>query len=262
METNNPYQAPSADVAVESQAELNLHDPVGRPIGQGWRWIADAFALFKQNIGTWIGIAVIYMVILIVLSLIPIVSLLTTFLGPVFMGGIMVAAYKSDGGSGPEIGDLFAGFKTKFGSLFLLGVLMLVLMIVLFIVGGLLAYLVGGSELAGMFQGMSSGAGPDPAMMGTMFAVVGLFFVALWIPLMMAIWFAPALVILNDQAPFAAMKNSFMGCLKNILPFFWYGIIAMVFAVLASIPLALGWLILGPIMFITMYTSYKAIYID
>ena len=48
---------------------------------------------------------------------------------------------------------------------------------------------------------------------------------ALSIPLAMAIWFAPALVVFHDLQPLDAMKQSFAGCLKNIVPFLVYGII-------------------------------------
>jgi uncharacterized membrane protein len=56
------------------------------------------------------------------------------------------------------------------------------------------------------------------------------------------------------------MKESFTGCLKNIVPFLVYGIVAMVLGILASIPMALGWLVLGPVLAASMYTAYRDIY--
>ena len=67
------------------------------------------------------------------------------------------------------------------------------------------------------------------------------------IPLMMAYWFAPALVALNGFAAFDAMKTSFSACLKNIVPFLVYGLVGMVLAVVASLALMLGWFILAPV---------------
>ena len=57
------------------------------------------------------------------------------------------------------------------------------------------------------------------------------------------------------------MKGSFSGCLKNILPFLVYSVVMFVLAVFATIPLALGWLALGPVFAASVYTSYRDIYL-
>jgi uncharacterized membrane protein len=57
------------------------------------------------------------------------------------------------------------------------------------------------------------------------------------------------------------MKQSFSGCLKNIVPFLLYGAILLVLSVLASLPLLLGWLVLGPVLAASLYTGYRDIYI-
>ena len=64
------------------------------------------------------------------------------------------------------------------------------------------------------------------------------------LPLMMACWFAPALVMLRHDEPVAAMKASFFACLANVLPMLVYGLIGIVLAIVASIPFGLGWLVL------------------
>ena len=58
------------------------------------------------------------------------------------------------------------------------------------------------------------------------------------------------------------MKASFIGSLKNVLPFLLYGIIAMVAGVIASLPVGLGWLVLGPVLTASVYTSYRDIYFE
>ena len=47
--------------------------------------------------------------------------------------------------------------------------------------------------------------------------------------------------------PWAAMKVSFIGCLRNIVPFLIYGVVGIALAIVATIPLLLGWLVLGPV---------------
>jgi uncharacterized membrane protein len=83
---------------------------------------------------------------------------------------------------------------------------------------------------------------------------------ALLLPVSMALWFAPALVVLNDRGAVEAMKESFAGCLKNIVPFLLYGVVLFVAAIIAAIPFGLGWLVLGPVVAGSLYASYRDIY--
>jgi hypothetical protein len=46
------------------------------------------------------------------------------------------------------------------------------------------------------------------------------------LPIVMAIWFAPALVVFNAMQPVDALKASFHACLKNTLVFLVYGLMA------------------------------------
>jgi len=61
---------------------------------------------------------------------------------------------------------------------------------------------------------------------------------------------------------FAAMKQSFFACLKNIGPFMVYGVISMVLLVLAAIPFGLGLLVMIPTMIASLYISYKDVFAD
>jgi uncharacterized membrane protein len=57
------------------------------------------------------------------------------------------------------------------------------------------------------------------------------------------------------------MKASFTGCLRNILPFLLYSVVLFVLSIVASVPLLLGWLVLGPVFAASVYTSYRDIYL-
>jgi uncharacterized membrane protein len=86
---------------------------------------------------------------------------------------------------------------------------------------------------------------------------VGLLFA---IPLLMAFWFAPALIVLRGDEPLAAMTTSFRACLRNVPPFLIYGLLGLVFMILACIPLFLGLVVLIPVALATLYTSYKDVF--
>ena len=263
MQENNPYQAPIADVSVESEVQLELQEPVSNSFSQGWRWFADAFGLFKLNAGMWIGMFIVYMIIMMVGSMIPFANMLIGFIAPIFTAGFMVACYKADTQGSARFADMFAGFKQQFGSLIILGLLYLLFSFIVLAILGIIIYVMAGSDVLAAFAGMvSNSSTPEdiqtvlPILVTVM--LVGMLF---WMPLIMAIWFAPALIILNEQGPWDAMVLSLKGSLKNVLPFFLYGILFMVFGILAIIPLGLGWLVLGPMIYISMYTAYKKIYL-
>jgi uncharacterized membrane protein len=76
----------------------------------------------------------------------------------------------------------------------------------------------------------------------------------------MAVWFAPCLVVFHDRDAIQAMKESFAGCLKNIMPFLLYGVIGFVILIVASIPLGLGLLVAGPVFAASIYTAYRDVY--
>ena len=90
---------------------------------------------------------------------------------------------------------------------------------------------------------------------------LGLVAMVLIVPLAMALWFAPALVIFHEVAPFEAMKASFLVSIKNFVPFLIYGLVYIVLAIVATIPLGLGWLVPIPVMMASMYAGYRDMFL-
>ncbi len=75
-----------------------------------------------------------------------------------------------------------------------------------------------------------------------------------------ALWFAPALVVLRGVAPVDAMRLSFAASMKNIVPFLLWSIIYFIAAMIATIPFGLGWIVLVPVLMLTLYVSYKDVF--
>jgi uncharacterized membrane protein len=207
----------------------------------------------------WIALVVVLFVILVALNFLNVLfflgSLAIVLLMPVFVGGLMLACQAQQRGGQLEMNHLFAGFKTQTGNLVVVGALALggwiiVLVPVLLIVG------------VGAFFGAARGDAAGAAAMGGSFFIAWLLAMGLSVILYMALWFAPALVVLRGTAPVEAVKQSFFGCLKNIVPFLIYGIIMLVLSILATIPLGLGWLVLGPVAVASVYVAYRDIYGD
>lgn len=234
--------------------------PVVAPLERGAGWILDGFTYFKQAPLSWIGVLVLFIVIYIVLGLIPIIGgLVGQLLLPVFFGGLMLGCHAQAQGNKFSINHLFAGFSEHgsplviLGLLYLLGMILITIMIVV-----LLFILPGGFEL---FEQLDAGNTEFPRSMVVIMLIILLSAFALYIPLLMAYWFAPVLIVLHGMSPVEAMKTSFRGCLYNILPFLVYGIVAMVLFFIAMIPLMLGLLVLFPMLFASVYIAYRDIYL-
>lgn len=224
--------------------------------GQGWTWIADGFGLFKKAPGIWIALVVVLFVILLVLAVIPVLGALASFLlMPVFAGGLMLGCRALQGGGELELNHLFAGFKAHTANLVVLGAIAIVGWIIVLLP---VVAIVGVGALAGAMRGDAAGL----VAMGGSLMLAWLVAMALSIPIYMALWFAPALVVLRGLAPVEALKVSFLSCLKNMVPFLIYGLVMLVLGIVAAIPLGLGWLVLGPVVIASIYTAYRDIYGD
>lgn len=253
----NPYAAPQAELQSDMELELQLTGPHSMPIAHGWKWIQQGFGFFRQSPGGWILMLVVWFALNLVASLIPMLGpLATTLLTPVFLAGIVMGTYEQDNGNDFMVSHLFAGFSNQFGQLLLAGLL--------YLIGWILIMVLIFGSMFGTLMNPETMATQDPemminAMMPTMILMM-LISLALSIPLVMAYWFAPALIILEGVSALTAMKLSFMGCIKNILPFLLYSILGMVFLILGMIPIGLGLLVVIPMMMASIYAAYKDIY--
>jgi len=257
-EPNNPYQPPATPAAPAS-APAGAFSAAGRAVdaGRGWEWIAEGFALFKKQPGIWILILIVLIACSILISLVPVIGALANLLlMQVFMGGVMLGCRALDNGENFNVGCVFAGFKQNTGDLVVLGLLALVGWIVAFIP----AMLIMG---VGAFMSMMGGGGSmaNIGALGLTFMLALLVSLALAVPVYMALWFAPSLVVFNNLKPLDAMKASFFACLSNIVPFLLYGIIMLALCVVAAIPFGLGFLVLGPVAIASIYAGYRDIFV-
>lgn len=225
--------------------------------GRGVAWWSEAWALFMKNPGMWVVFGLILLVIYIVVSFVPFIgTLAAALLTPVFMGGWMLATRKLEQGGSLEPADLFLGFKEHLNPLMVLGALTLAATFVIGLIVGAMGF--GAALGAGAGAAMQSAGGMMAAAgMGVMAMLIGL---ALMVPVSMALWFAPALVVFSGKPPVDAVRISFAACLRNIMPFLVFGVLYFVAAIVASIPMGLGWLVLLPVSFLTLHTTYRDIF--
>jgi uncharacterized membrane protein len=239
--------------------------PRGVAAGRGASWWSEAWRLFVPAVGVWLLIVLILFVLNLVLAFIPVVGHLASHvLFPVFAGGLMLGCRAVDRGEPLTVNHVFAGFSERAGSLLVVGLLYTAIAVAIALaVAGVLIVAFGVAVMSKLFEltdPLSAGA----ALGGMLLVVLvgALLLTLLLLPLIMAVWFAPALIVLRGVEPWAAMKMSFSGCLANILPFLIYGLIGIGLAIVASVPLMLGWLVVGPVAIASIYTSYCDIFED
>ncbi len=258
--SENPYEAPRADVSdyVPPDAGGDFGGgPYARDAGRGVEWFREGWAIFAQSPGLWIAIWLVLMGIQMVAGLVPILGpVAQSLLFPVFGAGIILGCDALRRGEPLRFDHLFAGFSHNTGQLVLLGVIYLAIILVV----ALIAFV----PTIGLIGGMAVMGAADPNALagniGLPLMIGLLIWLALLVPVMMAMWFAPALVVLNDLQAVDALKASFAACLRNILPFLVYGLVGFVLAIVATVPLLLGWLVLMPVTLATIYTAYRDIF--
>ena len=80
------------------------------------------------------------------------------------------------------------------------------------------------------------------------------------LPLMMAYWFAPALVMLRDDEPRGRDEGELLRLPRQRLADAGLRLVGIVLAIVATIPFGLGWFVLGPVFAASIYASYKDIF--
>lgn len=225
---------------------------------RGWEWVKQGYILFMKAPLLWIVLLSICVIAAWALSNVPVVGEpLVSLLMPVVLAGLMAGCRSLEQGDELELAHLFSGFKQHTSQLVALGGIALVSQYL--ILGAMM--MVGGTTLVGVL--MNGQPGTDPGVMvqtlsGAGFAL--LLGIVLFSLLMMAMQFAPVLVFFHGVIPLQAMKLSLRAFLNNIAAMLVYGITFMFLAILASIPMMLGWLVLLPLVFTSLYACYSDIF--
>lgn len=233
-------------------------DPSGRSVdvGRGLQWLLDGWALFVKAPGAWVAISAITLVIIVFLNMVPVLGgIALAFLMPVLFAGMLVGCRELARGGELRVEHLFVGLRGRdTGNLVMVGAFSLAAAVVVIAVMALVG---GGAAVSGAMVGRGM-AGAGLVMGGILLAsLIGLL---LLIPVSMALWFAPPLIMFGALAPVPALKASFAGCLKNLLPFFVYGVVLFVLMVVAALPFLLGYLVLIPVIAGSIHSAYGDIY--
>lgn len=231
---------------------------------QGWRWITAGFQLYAKSPLIWIVFFMIYMVVELVLAFaVPVVgAVASAVLDPILIAGFMAGCRALELDEELEISHLLAGFRTGAGQLAAVGGYYLAGKMLLVMVAMGLAGIAIGPMPEVDFASLEK---MDPVQLEQAvrhFMLVGALLMSMLIPLLMAFWFAPALVLFDRMTATQAMKASFTACLRNIWPFSLFGVAGSLLFLLGALPFGLGLLAVIPVLFGTsIYAAYRDIFV-
>jgi uncharacterized membrane protein len=260
--SQNPYAPPGADI---EDVRTPSADEDGRFIesghvvaaGRGLSWWGAAWSMFKAAPGMWILTLLAFFVLYALVAIIPVLNFFAGFVAMLMGTGLLIGCDDLHRGDPLRVGHLFAAFKTRPGRLIVLVIVTGLLSILAFFV----AVLPFGLSMLPMLFGMED---MNSSMMtGTLlvsFLLIFLIFLALSVPIYMAYWFAPILIVKHDFGVGKAMLCSLKACAMNFVPFLVYGLVGLVLTIVAMIPLLLGLLILIPMIIASIYTAYRDIF--
>jgi hypothetical protein len=205
---------------------------------RGLEWLRVSYRLFRRAPAPWLLLVVLYYFVLLAIRFVPFVGSLGLFvMKPVFAVGFLAAAWNQERGVTPSPRHLFQGFRANLWALVPLGIVMLVgislaISATALIDGGRLIGLLVDPAPAEMDQDAIakrlSDTTSDPRVQFGM-----LFGVLCAIPTILALWWAPALVVFQDVGMLTALRVSFKAAIANWRPLLRYVVLLFFFTAVA-----------------------------
>ena len=222
---------------------------------RGADWIREGYALFRAEPLTWILLGLVWLLALVASQTLgTALKLLLTLALPVLTGGLLIGCATQSQGEPLRLQTLWAASSRGcLGALLMLGVYSLI--------GVLLAALAGllvvGASIGGV---LLSGGGLESMQIGASAVITLLVIIVALLPISMALWFAPVLVALHGQKPLASLGLSFRACWRNPGALSLQGLLLILIAIAATIPLGLGWLVATPVIIASIYVSSQDLF--
>jgi len=230
---------------------------------RGWVWIKQGYQLIMCNPLLSIVTALIGALCVFLALLVPSIGpLLAVVLAPILLAGYMRVCRALEEDEEVELAHLFAGFRQHTAGLVSLGAF---LMLGLLLASTVMIF-VGGDAFAKLMEQVQATENPQVLMEAISASGGSVAFAMLLgftlVMLLIVTWqYAPILVFFSGLTPFAALRASFTGTLRNIVPYTVYSLIMQLIALMLGIlPFGLGMILLLPLGLTSLYVSYRNIF--
>jgi len=219
-------------------------------------WLVEGWRLFMREPLPWLLAAGSFLIVLALIGVVPLVGWAITLIGfPILGAGLVALADDAANGRPLRLVTLFDGLRRDANSHVMVGVFHLAGALGI----GFLAAVVGASAaLTGALIGPLAAVGL--ATGGFMLAAI--VFTALWLLLIMALWFAPALIRFHGAEPVPALSASIRACFVNLPTCLVLALGLYVLTWVAMIPAGLGLLVLIPVVAGAHHAAYLDIFAD
>lgn len=231
----------------------------------GTDWLAQGWRLFTFSPGQWIVLVLVLFLVFVALGFVPIVGfLLGQVIAPALAGGVLLAARDAEARRPLDLGRLFEPLTREGsrGDIIILGLLYVGGYIAAAVLGVIVLLVVAGSAAIGGHALMDP-ANIDSATAASM-GLGAILAVLIWLLLAVLVtalfFYAIPLVALAGAPPIDAVTRGVRGLLVNWKPLLVLGLIWTVLAILATLPLMLGWFVLAPVTYGAWYASYRDIF--
>lgn len=225
---------------------------------EGFQWVVAGFRLYRKNpLLLSAAFGVLFGAVM-ALGLIPGVGgSLSEIASPLMVAGFMAAYRALDEGRELELPQFLAGVQGPAIALAAVGAAQLLGMLVIGQV--MLAMGFDPQALLAAAQSQNDPEKMQAVLEQSMPAVLtGL---VLFTPLVMATWFAPALILFGGARPLTALGVSLKAVGRNWAAMLLNGLaLGAVLFVAALVPLMLGLLVAMPVLFGSLYASYQGIF--
>lgn len=230
------------------------------PASSGFRWIKLAWNNhFKKAPLAWMGLMAVWFVVSFGMLIIPVVGqVAASILQPVFFAGFMLACRTQEQGEMLQVSGIFSALRSgNVRPLLIVGCVLLAGQFL--IVMGITA--LGLPELTLTADGKNIDVEAfRTGMQGKEWLIF--LFIGLTALLKGALWFVPPLLAFHDMKASHAMRWSVYAFLSNFTALLVYGAIIVVIYLLALLPYGLGLLIAVPVVAISNYTGYSAMFVE
>ena len=204
------------------------------PARCGWNWVLTGFALFRKNPAMWAFLVFSYIVLMQLLGMIPVLGwFAATVLIPAFSASFMIVSRELDQGRSIGFALLFSGFRSNLPALLRQGGLYLASALAILALSALVD---GGLLLRLMMLGEKP---PDSAFEDGSLTRAAALAGTLYLPVVAAFWFAPALSAWRNLPALQALFYSLFAAFRNWRAFFVYALTLALLSLICSFALFL-----------------------
>lgn len=100
-----------------------------------------------------------------------------------------------------------------------------------------------------------------PSSFGGLVGISLMLMFAMSIALLMALWLAPALIVLRGATPAQAIRASLTASVRNIIAYIIFALLGIIACVIGALPLGLGLIVVFPVLLFGTYLAYKDIFV-